>query len=139
MRKKQRYGGLSPHYVRLIRDYLQAVSAENSMDALNVWIWLVEGAENYRSAQGQGRRLQTEHGQSAQGWPCGAQAEAGRPAEVLEPFMVLRGSRDHHERMRRSGQSRALAAKLSLLLPVDLSRASAGMVSKSGLKPAMLV
>jgi hypothetical protein len=50
MRKKQRYGGLSPHYVRLIRSYLQAVSADNSIrawDALNVWIWLVEDAESY--------------------------------------------------------------------------------------------
>jgi hypothetical protein len=47
MRKKQRYGGLSPHHVRLIRDYLRAVSVERSMDALNVWFWLVQDADSY--------------------------------------------------------------------------------------------
>jgi hypothetical protein len=46
MRKKQRYGGLSPRHVRLIRDYLH--TAHNTAEAWtvhNVWTWLLLDGE----------------------------------------------------------------------------------------------
>jgi hypothetical protein len=46
MRKKQRYGGLSPRHVRLIRDYLQtAYNTATAWDARNVWVWLLLNSE----------------------------------------------------------------------------------------------
>ena len=46
MAKKQRYGGLSPRYVRLIKDYLHKVyNSPEALDALNVWIWLLLKSE----------------------------------------------------------------------------------------------
>jgi hypothetical protein len=47
MRKKQRYGGLSPRHVRLIRDFLHKVYsiAPDAWDAYNVWTWLLLNCE----------------------------------------------------------------------------------------------
>jgi len=46
MRKKQRYGGLSPRHVRLIRDYLHtAHNTAEAWTAHNVWTWLLLDCE----------------------------------------------------------------------------------------------
>jgi hypothetical protein len=42
MPKKQRYGGLSPRHVRLIRSYLRQLSdIERGTDTYMAWTWLV--------------------------------------------------------------------------------------------------
>jgi hypothetical protein len=47
MRKKQRYGGLSPRHVRLIRDYLHKVyNSAEAWNALQVWTWLLLSGEH---------------------------------------------------------------------------------------------
>ena len=50
MRTKQRYGGLSPHYVRLIRAYLrkarEPATSCHTLNIYNVWMWIVLGGES---------------------------------------------------------------------------------------------
>jgi hypothetical protein len=62
MRKKQRYGGLSPHYVRLIRKYLKTLYAPNAPQAtmtatLFAWIDIVMGADPMAASRLQTRGL----------------------------------------------------------------------------------
>jgi hypothetical protein len=45
MRKKQRYGGLSPRHVRLIRDYLNVYNSPEAWTVLSIWMWLILNSE----------------------------------------------------------------------------------------------
>ena len=49
-RKAQRYGGLSPRQVRLIKDYLRTHAASavvTNHDAFSTWVYLVERGEEW--------------------------------------------------------------------------------------------
>jgi hypothetical protein len=62
MRKKQRYGGLSPRHVCLIRDYLHtAYHTAEAWDARNVWIWLLLNSEPSALARAKAAGLGQRH------------------------------------------------------------------------------
>jgi hypothetical protein len=104
MRKKQRHGGLSPHYVRkyLKTLYDPNVPQTTMTSALFAWIDIIMG-----------RRRRKRRQPPSNGWPCGPHGQGaacgagGDEAQAcwaylgLEPAAALRGVGDHCDPVKR--------------------------------------